>query len=108
MALRSIGLSASNPTSTINDADYTLQSYDISALADGNPALAVSFGLNAAFLTGDLFNLFVAFEVVLLASYLLIQVPGSDRSLAALLRPPMDRRSWDLRTAVRGWAKGYT
>jgi multicomponent Na+:H+ antiporter subunit D len=43
----------------------------------------LSCGLNGAFLTGDLFNLFVAFEVVLLASYLLIQVPGTDRSLRA-------------------------
>lgn len=43
----------------------------------------LSFGLNGAFLTGDLFNLFVAFEVALVASYLLIQVPGTDRSLRA-------------------------
>jgi len=43
----------------------------------------LSFGLNLAFLTGDLFNLFVAFEVVLLASYLLIQVPGTERSVGA-------------------------
>jgi multicomponent Na+:H+ antiporter subunit D len=43
----------------------------------------LSFGLNGAFLTGDLFNLFVAFEVTLLASYLLIQVPGTKRSLRA-------------------------
>ena len=43
----------------------------------------LSCGLNGAFLTGDLFNLFVAFEVVLLASYLLIQVPGTERSLRA-------------------------
>lgn len=43
----------------------------------------LSFGLLGAFLTGDLFNLFVAFEVVLVASYLLIQIPGSERSLQA-------------------------
>jgi multicomponent Na+:H+ antiporter subunit D len=43
----------------------------------------LAFGLNGAFLTGDLFNLFVAFEVALLASYLLIQVPGTERSLGA-------------------------
>jgi multicomponent Na+:H+ antiporter subunit D len=43
----------------------------------------LSCGLNGAFLTGDLFNLFVAFEVVLLASYLLVQVPGTVRSLRA-------------------------
>ncbi len=45
----------------------------------------LTFGLSGAFLTGDLFNLFVAFEVVLLASYLLLQVPGNDRSLRAAL-----------------------
>lgn len=43
----------------------------------------LSFGLNGAFFTADLFNLFVAFEVVLLCSYLLIQVPGTTRSLRA-------------------------
>ncbi len=43
----------------------------------------LSCGLAAAFQTGDLFHLFVAFEVVLLASYALLQVPGSDRSALA-------------------------
>ena len=43
----------------------------------------LAFGLTGAFLTGDLFNLFVMFEVVLLASYLLLQVPGGERSLRA-------------------------
>ncbi len=47
--------------------------------------LMLSAGLFAAFLTADLFNLFVIFELVLIASYLLLQVPGSKRSLAATL-----------------------
>lgn len=47
------------------------------------PLFVLSFGLTGAFLTGDLFNLFVMFEVVLLASYLLLQVPGTERSLRA-------------------------
>jgi multicomponent K+:H+ antiporter subunit D len=42
-------------------------------------------GLNAAFLTGDLFNLFVAFELLLIASYaLLMHGAGPERSRAGL------------------------
>jgi multicomponent K+:H+ antiporter subunit D len=42
-------------------------------------------GLNTAFLTGDLFNLFVAFEILLIASYgLLLHGGGAERTRAAL------------------------
>ncbi|MBS4208374.1 Na+/H+ antiporter subunit D [Bacillus sp. FJAT-50079] len=38
-------------------------------------------GVNGSFLTGDLFNLFVCFEVMLVASYVLISLGGEKRQL---------------------------
>src|SRR5690625_6061980 len=38
-------------------------------------------GVNGSFLTGDIFNLFVTFEVMLLASYGLITLGASERQL---------------------------
>ena len=37
-------------------------------------------GVNGSFLTGDLFNLFVCFEVMLLSSYVLITLGGQESS----------------------------
>src|SRR5699024_8812877 len=40
--------------------------------------LVLAAGVNLSFLTGDLFNLFVAFEVLLVASYGLLKLGGRD------------------------------
>jgi len=55
-------------------------------LRRAHPLLFVlSLALFGSFLTADLFDLFVMFELVLVTSYLLLQVPGTRRSLAAML-----------------------
>lgn len=43
--------------------------------------LLLTAGVNGSFLTGDLFNLFVCFEVMLLASYVLMTLGGERRQL---------------------------
>jgi multicomponent Na+:H+ antiporter subunit D len=40
--------------------------------------MALTAGISAAFLAGDLFNFFVAVEILLMASYVLITLEGSD------------------------------
>ncbi|HYN99042.1 MAG TPA: Na+/H+ antiporter subunit D [Actinomycetota bacterium] len=43
--------------------------------------LVLSAGISASFLTGDLFNLFVAFEMMLAASYVLLTLGGTARQI---------------------------
>ncbi len=43
-------------------------------------------GVNGSFLTGDIFNLFVCFEVMLLASYVLVALGGGRRQLRESLK----------------------
>jgi multicomponent Na+:H+ antiporter subunit D len=45
--------------------------------------LVLVAGVSASFLTGDLFNLFVAFEIMLTASYVLITLGGSSAQVRA-------------------------
>ncbi len=49
-------------------------------------ALLLVAGVNGSFLTGDLFNLFVCFEVMLLASYVLITLGGKKVQLVESIK----------------------
>ncbi len=48
--------------------------------------LALLFGVNGAFLTGDLFNLYVWFEVMLIASFVLMAIGGDKQELEGALK----------------------
>lgn len=48
--------------------------------------LILMFGVNGAFLTGDLFNLYVWFEIMLIASFVLISIGGEKAELEGGLK----------------------
>lgn len=48
--------------------------------------LGLMFGVNGAFLTGDLFNLYVWFEVMLIASFVLMAIGGKKQELEGGLK----------------------
>jgi multicomponent Na+:H+ antiporter subunit D len=64
-------------------AVYALRDIDAEREAGGYHPLAhvLVAGINGAFLTGDLFNLFVWFEVLLIASFVLLTLGGSRAQL---------------------------
>ncbi len=47
---------------------------------------ALLMGVNGSFLTGDLFNLYVWFEVMLMASFVLVALPGGRPQLEAAVK----------------------
>jgi len=48
--------------------------------------MALLMGVNGSFLTGDLFNLYVWFEVMLMASFVLVALPGGRPQLEAAVK----------------------
>lgn len=64
---------------------YTLEQLDVARerLVFHPAYLVVTAGVALSFLTGDLFNLFVAFEVMLTGSYVLITLGGSNVQVRA-------------------------
>lgn len=67
---------------------YSLGSIDGDREADGYHALvhALLMGVSLAFLTGDLFNLYVAFEVMLMASFVLLALGGERAQLEGAVK----------------------
>ena len=66
--------------------------YSYRSLEDGHkkhyvyPLMLIMFtGVNGSFLTGDIFNLFVFFEVMLIASYVLLTLGGRKRQLTSAI-----------------------
>lgn len=66
--------------------------YSFNALEEGHkkhyayPLMLIMLtGVNGSFLTGDIFNLFVFFEVMLIASYVLLTLGGKKRQLTSAI-----------------------
>jgi multicomponent Na+:H+ antiporter subunit D len=69
-------------------AIYSLGSIDVRREAHGYHALfhVLLMGVSMAFLTGDLFNLYVAFEVMLMASFVLLALGGERAQLEGAVK----------------------
>ncbi|MBK8597755.1 MAG: Na+/H+ antiporter subunit D [Holophagales bacterium] len=69
-------------------AVYSLGSIDAEREAHGYHALfhVLLMGVSMAFLTGDLFNLYVAFEVMLMASFVLLSLGGERAQLEGAVK----------------------
>lgn len=67
---------------------YTLGSIDERREAFGYYALfnALIMGICGSFLTGDIFNLYVWFEIILMASFVLLGLGGERKQLAASIK----------------------
>jgi multicomponent Na+:H+ antiporter subunit D len=50
--------------------------------------LVLAAGVCAAFSTGDLFHLFVSFEILLMASYVLLTLDGSESQVRSATHNP--------------------
>ena len=64
-------------------------------------------GMSGAFVTGDLFNLFVMFEVVLMSSYAMVAYSGTGRSLFTSLKYVVLNRKFSHVNCYRRALLGY-